>query len=272
MNIPTQSTKQKAMQRVQRDIGILAFIVAGFMMTASAWAASRADIEAAVRTVDGLANQLDVEGLQKVHEQLKGFNSEPNENSLYALAYCRYRLASMQMDSPGDGAKEVLKSAQKDLEALLEIVPKKSSKTAEAMSLLSGVMGMRIGLDEALGMRLGAQSGRHLAKAEALAPENPRVFLQDGISKYNTPKMWGGSLPKAEVALRKAVAIFAGQPSDAPWPNWGYMDALAWLGQALADQGKIDEARAVYQQALAIDPEVGWIRHELLPALDSTNK
>jgi len=257
---------------IQRTISALALVVFGFALVHPSWAASRADIEAAVRTVDGLSNQLDLEGLQKVHDQLKEFNTKPTEHSLYALAYCRYRLASMQMSSADAGAQEILKLAQLDLEAMLEMVPKQSSKAVEAMSLLSGVMGMRIGLDEALGMRLGAQSGRFLAKAEALAPENPRVFLQDGISKYNTPKMWGGSLPKAEVALRKAVAIFAGQPADSPWPDWGYMDALAWLGQALADQGKIDEARAVYQQALAVDPDMGWIRHQLLPALDSAGK
>jgi tetratricopeptide (TPR) repeat protein len=140
------------------------------------------------------------------------------------------------------------------------------------MTLASGIMGMRIGLEGSLGMSLGSKSGGLLARAARLAPDNPRVHLQQGISSFNTPEMWGGSKKDAEAALRTAVSLFAGQSDAAAWPDWGYLDALAWLGQTLTSLDKIDEARAVYQQALAIDPEMGWIRYDLLPGLDAAQE
>ena len=104
-----------------------------------------------------------------------------------------------------------------------------------------------------------------------MAPDNPRVKMQQGISKFNTPKMFGGSVKKAEAILREAVSIFADQAAsseEAQWPSWGYLDTLGWLGQALAAQDKTAEARAAYQQALAINPDMAWIRYQLLPALN----
>ncbi|MEM1247457.1 MAG: hypothetical protein AAGK22_13855 [Acidobacteriota bacterium] len=222
-----------------------------------------------MQAVETQVNDADIDGLEKSLEGLEAMDgSSPDVR--YGRAYCRYRLASLSMgdSSAASGAREHLEAAQSGLEELLESLPSSSSRAVEAMSLLSGVMGTRIGLDPGLGMRLGPKSGRYLAKAEALSPDNPRVHLQEGISKFNTPKSWGGSMKKAESSLRKAVALFAENPEQATWPNWGYLDALAWLGQALAAQDKIDEARAVYQQALAVNPEMGWIRYQLLPALD----
>ncbi len=255
------------MQRTLTFVTLLA-LLAGPSFTAAA------DTLAAVGEVERHMSTGDTAAILETIAMLEKSAPEPDADTLYALAYCRYRVASLSMADPSDkesanAASDMLKQAQAELEMVLEMVPEQSSRAVEAMSLLSGVMGTRIGLKPGLGMRLGAASGRHLAKAEALAPDNPRVHLQDGISKFNTPKMWGGSVRKAESSLRKAVALFAAQPSDTPWPNWGYVDALAWLGQSLAAQDKIDEARATYQQALALDPEMAWIRYELLPALDA---
>ena len=119
----------------------------------------------------------------------------------------------------------------KKLETLIDELPRDSAWAAESMTLASGIMGMRIGLEGSLGMSLGAKSGRLLARAARLSPDNPRVHLQQGISSFNTPEMWGGDKKEAETELRQAVALFAGQSDETKWPNWGYMEALAWLGQ-----------------------------------------
>ncbi len=222
------------------------------------------------RSIDPLVGG-EADGLQSVHDKLLAFNEKsPTNASRYALAYCRYRMATLQFGG-GDPAKnaELLKAAQKDLEMVIETAPARSEEAAEAMGLLSGIMGFRIGMDPGLSMSLGPRSGQLISKAARMAPDNPRVKMQEGISKFNTPKMFGGSIKKAETLLREAVSIFADQAgNDQPeWPSWGYLDTLAWLGQALAAQDKTAEARAVYQQALAINPEMGWIRYQLLPAL-----
>ena len=254
----------------------LATSLACFVIAGSSAGASLEDSEviSSARSIEALVNASDVSGLKKIHDKLLVLHRKaPGNESRYALAYCRYRLATLQMGKADNSAAGgLLKSAQEDLEQVLKDAPAESEENVEAMSLLAGVMGLRIGLEPGLGMSLGMRSGRLLAKAGRLSAENPRVLLQVGVSKFNTPKMFGGSFKKAEVVLRKAVSIFAGdRPSEedtAPWPDWGYLDALAWLGQTLVAQDKGEEARAVYQQALAIEPNMGWIRYQLLPALD----
>ena len=105
-----------------------------------------------------------------------------------------------------------------------------------------------------------------------MAPDNPRVVLQRATGFYLTPKAFGGSLDEAEQELRRAVTLFDREPDDKPWPNWGRLDALARLGQVLAAQDQIDEARRVYESVLTQVPGYTWVRDELLPALDSTER
>jgi tetratricopeptide (TPR) repeat protein len=75
-------------------------------------------------------------------------------------------------------------------------------------------------------------------------------------------------MDKAEKELRRAEALFARQPADAPWPNWGRLDILAWMGQLLAAKGDRPGARAYYHRALESEPDYVWVRDVLLPALD----
>ena len=84
--------------------------------------------------------------------------------------------------------------------------------------------------------------------------------------------MFGGGLPKAEQELRRARDLFAKEPSAKPWPNWGRVDVLAWLGQAFASAGKPEEARASYKEALKVEPEHRWVRDVLLPGLEDGTK
>jgi Flp pilus assembly protein TadD len=117
-------------------------------------------------------------------------------------------------------------------------------------------------------MTLGPRASSSIDRAVALEPENPRIVLQQGVSAFHTPGMFGGGADKAERLLRRCVELFAREPRDKAWPNWGRADAHAWLGQVRAKRGDRGAARAEYERALAIAPEFGWVRYVLLPALD----
>lgn len=216
------------------------------------------------RSVEDAVSGARVDVLQDLRaellERLPGSDT-PNKER-YNLAYVNWRLCAL-LKTKAD-RERLLEEAQKEL----EMVTKAEADNSDALALLAGIMGQRIGEKPMRGMTLGSKSSSLLKKAARLAPNNPRVALQQGVSHFHTPSMWGGGLDKAMPELERAVALFAQRPSDEPWPNWGQLDALAWLGQALARQGKTSEARAIYQQALAINPKMGWIRHRLLPALD----
>jgi len=204
--------------------------------------------------------------LREYRRELAGtLATKPTASHRYLLAYIDFRLNHLLHREPEmqEERDTLLAEAQEQLDQLA-----KESPAAEVWLLLGGVLGERIGIQPFRGMTYGPRASEALAKASELEPNNPRVLLQQGLSHLFTPRMFGGSLEKAEAELRRARALFAQQPRDTPWPNWGRADAMAWLGQLLVQKGDLAEAKAVYEQALQVEPRCGWIRYELLPALE----
>lgn len=138
----------------------------------------------------------------------------------------------------------------------------------ETHALLSSVMGQQI-TDEASAMSLGMQSAGELARARQLGPDNPRVWMIDGISAMFTPAQYGGGNEIAERKLRRAVELFEqGTNPAAPAPRWGRAESHAWLGYLLQRTGRAADARASFQRALVLEPGNVWVRDVLLPSLD----
>ena len=209
----------------------------------------------------------DLTRLRTDHRQhLESPDGDPNGGDRYRLAYLNWRIGQL-LPEDKKKKKQLLKEAKKQLDLLLET----AEEDAEAHALRGSVIGDRI---EGMfgGMFLGPKASASLKRALDLAPENPRVALQRGVGHFFTPKTFGGGLERAEEELRRARDLFRKEPADHPWPNWGRIDTFAWLGQVLAKTGRVDEARALYEEALEREPEHAWIRAELLPELDELDE
>ena len=185
----------------------------------------------------------------------------------YAIAYAGYRLASLS-DVPEREQTDLLDDAVERLEALVD----DDLEDTEAHALLGSLYGLQIGWDPSRGVVLGVRASRALNRAEAAAPDNPRVPLLQGISAFNTPARFGGGLDRAERLLRRSLHLFSREPVDKPWPNWGRFDAHVWLGQTLARQNDPSGARAEYDAALSLAPDSGWVKFVLLPALNGMSR
>ncbi len=73
-----------------------------------------------------------------------------------------------------------------------------------------------------LGMKYGPMAAQLLEQAKSVDPENPRVYLLQGESKYYTPKMWGGSKMKAKELFIIAQGKFEKQsPKSEIDVQWG---------------------------------------------------
>ena len=113
----------------------------------------------------------------------------------------------------------------------------------ETAALQSAVGGQLISLGGAMaGLRMGAKSLRLLDEAVAAGPENPRVWMLKGVSDLFRPKLFGGSAEKAEVSLKRALALFDKDAPASPAPWWGHAEAYGWLGQVYVKQGRLEEA------------------------------
>jgi hypothetical protein len=92
-----------------------------------------------------------------------------------------------------------------------------------------------------------------------------------GILAFHTPSTFGGG-PEAALPLvmkaRNRLDLSV-HPSEGIGPSWGWLDASAWVGQTYAALGRIDDARRVYEETLAREPNMAWIKQQLLPALTS---
>ena len=155
-----------------------------------------------------------------------------------------------------------LDDAAEYLDALLE----DDGDDIESMVLLSAVLSDQAGRSMFKRLTLGRRAFNLAARAIELAPDNPRACLQRGKILLYAPAMVGGGAAKAVELLERAQATLA--EGDDRWPNWGRVDALGWYSRALAHDGRLDEARAAYKEALEIEPEARWIRDELIPEID----
>jgi tetratricopeptide (TPR) repeat protein len=184
---------------------------------------------------------------------------------LHYLGYARYREATLMQ-----GKKPDSKEYRPILEAADSLLERSASKLqlAETYALRSSVLGQLIGSNPLRGMTLGPRSNNAMERAVELGPNNPRVWLLRGIGAMFTPSMFGGGLDKAEEHLTKALALFPNDNPAPPLPAWGHAEVHIWIGQLHKRRNRIDDARQAYNRALELDPDNGWVKHVLLPALD----
>jgi tetratricopeptide (TPR) repeat protein len=186
---------------------------------------------------------------------------------LYTRGFACYMDSGLHRGPKEQAARE---QCLKDAVSFLERV-KGAPWEAEAAAMHGAILGELIGLQKdpaEAGAKLGPESGRLLAQATTAAPSSPRVLVFRGRSLLFTPKEYGGDPAEAAALLQQAVDRFAAPGTHPPGPAWGRADALAWLGIAKQRAGDLAAARAAWQQALAIEPNYGWVKFALLPSLN----
>jgi tetratricopeptide (TPR) repeat protein len=199
------------------------------------------------------------------------FESAANEDKtnplpLYYITYTDYKLLEMNLKAKEEGRFEkYYGEAEKNglqLSQMKEI-------ESEGKTLLASIYMMKIANNPMSAVSLSQQIMDLLYQAKNIDSLNPRVYLVLGTMKYNMPKMFGGSFEEAADNFRISSSIFEKQQiADSLQPSWGYMESLAWLGQSYEKLENYDSAKFIYQKALSIDPEFGWIKYYLLPNLE----
>lgn len=182
----------------------------------------------------------------------------------YYLGYIDYRMGVVIERLDEERANAYLDSAIEHLEAALE----KDEHFAEANALLASCYGIKISFSPIKGIIYGPKSSRLIEKAKELAPANPRVALLDAIGIYNTPAIFGGGKEKGLQAMKRSAELFdKWKDTDPLQPSWGNEEVYAWIGIAHAKRKEVIQARNAFERALEINPNFGWVKYKLLPAL-----
>jgi tetratricopeptide (TPR) repeat protein len=189
-------------------------------------------------------------------------SDEENYLAHYYLAYTDYNLAVYFMQKKED---EQFQKFSGSSEKILHELINENDSDAETVSLLGALYGIQVAMNPGLGASLGSKNIALTSQALGIAPDNPRVLLQKGISKFNSLEFVGGSKEKALTYFTQSVKIFEKQTGDETDIKWGYIDALAWLGIAHSSMGDYKSAITVYKKALGVEPDFARIKYVLLP-------
>lgn len=190
-----------------------------------------------------------------------------NKYAQYYKLYAQYRLISNLSQKNPDQAFRLIDEA---LESASNIQNAKAF-SSEMKTVLAGIYMMKLSKDKTEAATISGKIHGLLDEAEQLDPNNPRAYLIRGIMLFNTPKFFGGDKDAAIQSFRKAINLLKNnkeKENSELSPQWGLLDAHAWLGIALTSKGKYTEAKMIYKKALSIAPKFAWIKYSLLPSLE----
>ena len=103
------------------------------------------------------------------------------------------------------------------------------------------------------GLRYGPKAKEAIAKAVETSPKSSNVYVARGVGNLYLPSQLGGGAEVAIPDFRKAIEI---DPSNA--------EAWVYLGVALRNGKKEDEARKAFAKALELNPNRFWVRELLV--------
>lgn len=219
-----------------------------------------------LQTIDSLWMRAERPALESIARSL-----DPKATP-YKASFVLWRLHSLNrnQEPQNDYQAAAIDRAEALAEALANDESISKSERVEALVLLSSILGIRADGSLFQRMRLGRAAHLVINEARELDEEHPRAKLQHAILLFHTPSTFGGGPAAALPLLLEARRDLdpKNQP-DSSGPSWGWLDASAWVGQTLAELDRPDEARQVYEETLAREPAMGWIRHQLLPALSA---
>lgn len=192
----------------------------------------------------------------------KLYQENETVDNLFALAQTEYGLLNITMkDEDEDLFDDYVDNCEDHLKELI----KNKSYEAEAKALLSSVYGYKMAYSPWKSMTLGPKGSSLLDQAIELNPDSPIVLKMMASNKYFTPSMWGGDVDKSLELFQKSSLKFAETDSST---SWMHLDNMAWEGIILAEQGKTDQAKAVWEEAATIEPNFHWVTKVLLPGLE----
>jgi len=185
----------------------------------------------------------------------------------YWTAVADWRVTAMLQQKNAKVAKAACDHGLAALDRALAL----DSKLADAIALRASLMGLSLGLPNPPDfMSTGMQMEKLYQRAAALDSLSPTVRFLEGLNTLYKPPFVGGGPEKALPKLKRAMAAYERQKTNGPLtPDWGHDDACLWAGRAALKIGDAETARALYEQALAANPDNGRVRSSLIPEADS---
>ena len=150
-----------------------------------------------------------------------GLISKKWTNEWAAHYYNAYSKAALSYQETDEAKRDAyLDEAERELEEAVALLKKDNDETYVLAAMLANArMAVK---PQARWQKYGKIFEENLSKAKELNANNPRRYHLQGLSKYHTPKMFGGGKKAALPYLEKADGLFAKEGTDdITRPYWG---------------------------------------------------
>jgi hypothetical protein len=171
--------------------------------------------------------QKKLEASNKLSMISKKWNTE--WTSHFYNAYSKAVLSYMEQDEKKRDA--FVDEADREMDEAIAIIGKENDETYVMRALLANA---RMAVDgRNRWQKYGKIFNENLEKAKEINPNNPRIYYLTGISKFYTPKMFGGGKKAALPYFEKADGLYAKETdADMAKPYWGKIQNTMMLAQA----------------------------------------
>lgn len=175
-------------------------------------------------TYANLANKADLSN--KLILIAKKFPGEWTTN--YYAAYGRIQMSYMEKDV--DKKDPMLDEAEQYLSEAIHILGKETDETHVLSAMVASArMSVK---PQTRWQKYGKIFEEEMDKAKEMNANNPRIYLQKGISKFYTPKPFGGGPKAASPYFEKAEGLFAKESTDdITKPYWGHPACTYFMAQ-----------------------------------------
>jgi tetratricopeptide (TPR) repeat protein len=213
-------------------------------------------------------DDMDIIKLERLAQHVSQKTELNKDRQFYYLAFLHLNIAIYYFKSQPHRSLVHLNDALVHISKSLEY-----KKTAEALILKAHLADFQLLFDASRTEELLQIFQQSLNEAHKIDPDNPRFYLVQGLHLYFAPSFAGGDIPLAKQNLLKAVRLFANRNATREtFLQWGYEDALAWLGQIAVQQDSLELAIRYYDQALSVNENFNWIKYGLMPKVQSARE
>ncbi|MGD9992429.1 MAG: tetratricopeptide repeat protein [Salinivirgaceae bacterium] len=195
---------------------------------------------------------LSIDELKSNYEQSK------KEVLLEELVIASYGLIGYYL---GKGKKEQAEATLKSGSYYLELLNNSKPNNQSYQALKGAFIGFELGLNPWKAPFIGPESQTIINDALKKAPNNPQTNFEYANLLFWSPKWVGGDKQKALSYYKKTISLLE---QNKQTRQWYYLWAYTAYANALKTMGCTDDARKVYQQIAAIEPEYQWVKEELL--------
>ena len=148
----------------------------------------------------------------------------------YYVAYSKVTLTYFETDNAKKDA--LLDEADKEMEETVSILKKETDETHVLAAMIANA---RMGVDPMnRWQKYGQVFSGNLQSAKEINENNPRMYYLQGVSKYFTPKQFGGGAKAAMPYFEKAEGLFAKEAEakkDITQPHWGQGMNTYFMGE-----------------------------------------